>query len=191
MTDMPYSAEIQTMISYFNGIRELAFEEVMKFRGDLVKIQDTADEMDQRAESFNWAFWVAAAFALALAVLCFLMMITVVLAWKDYLFRGVRCFRMTVIVPLFIFLVIVSWVFAVVFVIGSMAVADTCIDSPDERVLSVVDKYRDELDSIITDFLIYYISGKFQCCKSSLRGCHTFFLSHALFSRLCIWSETQ
>jgi hypothetical protein len=165
LNGIPHPTVIRSMISYFDGIKGLAFTEVFKFRADLVKIQDTADDMEQKASTFNWAFWVAAAFAIALAVLCFIMMVGVILAWVDRLARVFHCFRMIVIVPLFIALVVVSWIFAMVFVIGSMAMADSCIDSPDGTVLTIVEKYQAELSSFVTEFLIFYISG-----KSSIRS---------------------
>jgi hypothetical protein len=160
LNGIPYPVAIRSIITYFDGIRGLGFDEVIKFRADLIDIQDFADDMDQKASSYNWAFWIAAAFAITLAVLCFLVMVGVVLAWVERLPRVFYCFRMIVIVPLFVFLVLVSWVFAMVFVIGSMALADTCIDSPDGTLLTVLDKHRDQLSSIITKFLIYFISGK-------------------------------
>jgi hypothetical protein len=162
---IPYSEEIQTAIEYFDDTNGLNFEdvikeEVIKFRADLVLVQEAVDDIDQKATTFNWAFWVASAFALTLAVLCFLMTIAVILAWLDRLPRIFDCFRTFVIVPLFIMLVLVSWGFSMVFVIGSMALADTCINSPDRFVLTIVEKYRAQLSSILTDFLIYYVTGK-------------------------------
>jgi hypothetical protein len=160
LQDIPYPEDIQTVIDYFDGTKGLVFDEVIKFRADLVTIQERADNMDQKAATFNWAFWVASALALALAVLCFLMMIGVILAWLDRLPRIFYCFRMLVVVPLFILLGLVAWGFSMVFLIGSLALADTCINSPDGTVLTVVEKYRDQMSSIATDFLIYYITGK-------------------------------
>jgi hypothetical protein len=160
LQDIPYPKEIQTAITYFDGTKGLGFEEVLKFRADLVIMQEAVNDIDQKATSFNWAFGVASAFAVTLAVLCFFMMIGVILAWLERLPRIFDCFRMFVIVPSFIMLVLVSWVFSMVFVIGSMALADTCINSPDRFVLTVVEKYRAQLTSIVTDFLIYYITGK-------------------------------
>jgi hypothetical protein len=64
------------------------------------------------------------------------------------------------IVPLFILMVVCSWVFSMVFVIGSMTLADTCVDSPDGIILQVVENVRNDISAIIADFLLYYISGK-------------------------------
>jgi hypothetical protein len=157
---IPYALEIEKVVGYFDGVRGLVFDEVVKFRADLVTMTEAVDEMDEKAKTFNWAFWVAASFALALAVLCFLMMTGVLLAWVHKLPRVFYCFRTIVIVPSFIFLVLISWVFSMVFVIGSMALADTCVDSPDAIVLNLVNNIRDDISSIIAELLIFYISGK-------------------------------
>jgi hypothetical protein len=88
------------------------------------------------------------------------MMTGVLLAWVHKLPRVFYCFRTIVIVPSFIFLVLISWVFSMVFVIGSMALADTCVDSPDAIVLNLVNNIRDDISSIIAELLIFYITGK-------------------------------
>jgi hypothetical protein len=159
-TGIPFALEIEKVVDYFHGVKGLVFEDVVKFRADLVAMMEAADGMDEKARTFDWAFWVAASFALALAFLCLLMMIGVILAWVHKLPRVFYCFRTIVIVPSFIFLVLISWVFSMVFVIGSMALADTCIDSPDARIVNLVNNMRGDISSIIAEFLIFYISGK-------------------------------
>jgi hypothetical protein len=159
-TGIPYALQVEKVVDYFGGVKGLVFEEVVKFRADLVTMTQYVDDMDGTAKTFNWAFWVAAGFAMALAVLCLLMMIGVILAWVRKLPRLFYCFRMIVIVPSFMFLVLISWIFSMVFVIGSMALADTCIDSPDTMILNLLNNVRDNISSIIAELLIFYISGK-------------------------------
>ena len=167
-TGIPFESEIEKVVEYFGGIRTLIFEDVEKFRDDLVTMSDAADEMDEKVQTFNWAFWIAASFSLALAVLCLLVMIGVILAWVHKLPRVFYCFRMIVIVPSFIFLVLISWIFSMVFVIGSMAVADMCINSPDTNMLLLIDKLRSKISSIISEFLVFYISGKLRDNKMAV-----------------------
>ena len=159
---IPFASVIEDVVSYFGGTNGLAFEEITNFRSDLELMVEVADEMDQKADTFNWAFWCASAFSLTLAILSFVMMIGVVLAWyrrTPTVFYYARSFIM---VPLFILMVLCSWIFSMVFVIGSMALADTCVDSPDGIILKVLDdvREREDISSIIVDFLVYYISGK-------------------------------
>ena len=79
---------------------------------------------------------------------------------------------------MFILFVVISWVFSMVFIIGSIAAADLCFDSPDDRVAAMVLRYGDfqglrpmsnstepfdirnvDGDSLILLFLLYYIEG--------------------------------
>ena len=79
---------------------------------------------------------------------------------------------------MFILFVVISWVFSMVFIIGSTAAADLCVDSPDDRVAAMVIRYGDfqgvrpmsnstgtfdirnvDGDSLILLFLLYYIEG--------------------------------
>ena len=79
---------------------------------------------------------------------------------------------------MFILFVVISWVFSMVFIIGSTAAADLCVDSPDDRVAAMLIKYGDfqgieptinstgtfdirnvDGDSLILLFLLYYIQG--------------------------------
>jgi hypothetical protein len=165
---IPFASVIEEVISYFEGTNGLVFEEITNFRSDLELMLEAADDVEQKAATFNWAFWCAFAFSLILAVLSFVMMIGVILAWyrrTPTVFYYARSFIM---VPLFVLMVLCSWIFAMVFVIGSMALADTCVDSPDGIILKVLDNVRDDISSIIADFLIYYISGK--CSAVQYRG---------------------
>lgn len=159
---IPFATAIEEVITYFEGTTGFVFEEITNFRNDLETMLEAADEMDQKAATFNWAFWCAYAFNLTLAILSFFIMMGVILAWAPYrrLANIFYCIRSFFIVPLFIIMVVCSWIFSMVFVIGSMALADTCVDSPDGVVLKVLDNMRDDISSIIADFLIYYVTGK-------------------------------
>jgi hypothetical protein len=160
---IPYESVVEEVIQeYVHGTSGLVvvFEEITNFRADLETMLDTATDMDKKAATFNWAFWCSAAYNLAVAVLSFAIMVGVLLAWYNELPRIFYYFRAIFIVPLFITLVQFSWIFSMVFVIGSMALADTCVDSPDGKILNVLNSLRGDISSIITDFLVYYISGK-------------------------------
>jgi len=114
---------------------------------------------------------IASTFALLLAVLCIIICYGVIEAWFGGCKRGncgvklFACLRSWLILPLFIFLVIMAWVFSMVFIIGSTASADMCVDSPDTRLEEVLIKYGDfsegdlGTESIILRFLLFYIRG--------------------------------
>ena len=70
-----------------------------------------------------------------------------------------RYFQNIFMVPLFVLMVVLSWVFAIVFVIGSVGLADMCIDSPDENFQALMKKIQDEFDPLIFKAIIFYVSG--------------------------------
>jgi hypothetical protein len=161
---VPYADEVQIILDAFDGtrarLRGLFFDDIIRLREDLVTLNEAASDLDKKAATFNWAFWVAAAFAIMLAVLCSIMMIGVVLAWCHSIPTVFYCCRMLVMVPLYTLLVSVAWIFSMVFVIGSMALADTCIDSPDQKVLYLIDKLKGEISSVVASLLVFYVTGK-------------------------------
>jgi hypothetical protein len=161
---VPYADQVQMILDAFDGaratLRGIVFDDIILFRDDLVTMNEAASALDKKAATFYWAFWVASSFAIVLAVLCFFMMIGVILAWCHSIpIVFYRC-RVLVMVPLFMLLVSVSWIFSMVFVIGSMALADTCIESPDQNVLFLIDNLEGKISSIVKSFLVFYVTGK-------------------------------
>lgn len=59
--------------------------------------------------------------------------------------------------PLFIFFLVLSWIFATVFLVASLAGADFCF-SPDKYVEDVLNSMEDQFDGIIFGFIVYYVS---------------------------------
>jgi hypothetical protein len=108
-------------------------------------------------------FIVAAVFASLLALLNILISVGVITAWRNPSAARKRSFtrflRSWVLIPLFGFLVICSWIFSMVFIVGSTMAADTCVDSPDERVQALLEIHGDSIDTVVKQFLLYYIQG--------------------------------
>jgi hypothetical protein len=147
---------VLNFITFFATARSLVYEELFQCRADLVDMLVVADEMEDYGETFNWALYCSMAFSLALAVLCACVIIGAVFK----LSRVIKCLEHVVLVPVFVLLVILSWVFSMVFVIGSIGLADMCIDSPDDRVMILLEKFRSRFSSsMIFEFIVFYING--------------------------------
>jgi len=120
-------------------------------------------------DDYNWAFFVASSFAGLLLILCIFISYGIIEAWcgcsknRKCLSKVFAILRNWLMLPIFIFLVIISWLFSMVFIIGSTASADMCVDSPDERLERALVKYgdfsSDATESAILAFLIFYIRG--------------------------------
>jgi hypothetical protein len=72
--------------------------------------------------------------------------------------------RARIFLPLFVSLLVLVFVSSITFVIASLGLADTCIDDPDARFLSVADHYLDGISPIIFEFVEVYLSRKLQQC---------------------------
>lgn len=126
-----------------NALRQsnVVFDSIESVRGDVENIQAMLTDVQSTIVSFNWAFWIAAAAVALLAVCTLILMNSVVLAWRHKQLSGGCWYRWTsrfrgyVVVPIFCVLLMLGWVFSMVFVIGSMASADFCVNSPDANVL--------------------------------------------------------
>jgi hypothetical protein len=131
-------------------------EELLDVRSDLEEELAVAEGFSNSGENFQWALYCCIAFSLALALLCLCLMVGVCFRLP----RVVRCFQNWFLVPLFVLLVALSWAFSMAFVIGSLSLADFCVDSPDDKVLAILEKYQDEFSGLTYAFVVYYISGE-------------------------------
>ena len=114
-----------------------------------------------RSQTFNWAFWCSVGFSSATA-----------LASVFYVYRAIRpptkssrcsC-RNIFVTPCFVLLVFLSWTFAMVFVIGSIGLADTCYDSPDDNFKGLLQRIQNSFSPLVYKSIIFYVSGKSMRC---------------------------
>lgn len=105
--------------SFIQSASDTLMKELDYTRSDALEIAQLLDALDNRVGSFVWAFWVAAAVAILLMILTIFIMSGVILAWQNKLhgnciqkfFSGIRGW---LIVPIFIFLVVLGWIFSMV-----------------------------------------------------------------------------
>lgn len=149
----------QTLQHFSGGQRSIVYEEAVNARDDLETLSVTLNDLDNKAANFNWALYCAMIFSLLLSCLCFYIMVGVISKYRPMS----ACLRSWVVFPAFILLVVLSFVFSVIFIIGSMTLADLCIDSPDDRILAILNRFEEELSPVTVDFISFYISRKYGC----------------------------
>lgn len=152
--------------STVQDIMDQVLSQLVQVRSDLVEVSGIINNINQEVSQFSWAFWVAAGAVILMAVCTILILNGVIMAWQNKLHgtcwqRTTSCFRGWFIVPLFVFLLIIGWVFSMVFVMGYTATSDFCFNSPDENVQAVLGQYKDKFssNSIVYPTLVYYVSG--------------------------------
>lgn len=113
---------------------------------------------------------LASTFAMLLLVLCLIISYGVIEAWcgfskKQKCLKLFAMLRHWLLLPIFVILVILTWIFSTLFIVGSTVASDMCIDSPNQRVEAVLIEYGDftpgqqDARSIILSFLLYYVQG--------------------------------
>ena len=162
---IPYGEEVASLINFFDGTIDLVFGKLDDVRSDLLQLQEVMDDLSNNSKQFNWAFYVASGFSIALCVLTILIMVGVLLAWRRQLTPRYICVRSYLVVPLFIFLVILGWIFSMIFVVASLATSDLCVDSPDDKIVGMLQELKGDFDSVVYDFLVYYIKGTYDICE--------------------------
>jgi hypothetical protein len=111
----------------------------------------------------TWTIWVAVGCNVTLALMALWICVSVV---RLYFGRPVpgKWVRSFVLVPLWLLLIVLGWVFTCLFVVSVIGMADACIDSPDAILLAILERNQEKFtgggsDSVIYDFLHYYLQG--------------------------------
>jgi hypothetical protein len=147
---------VSDFVAFWADAKSVSYDELEKSRSDLEELLTVIEDLNSTGKNFNWAFYCSMGFSLALAFLC----LWVLLGAYFRLSKVTKCFQHFVLVPIFILLVVLSWVFSMVFVVGSIGLADMCLDSPDSRMISLLQKHKSGFSPLIFGLIIFYISGK-------------------------------
>ena len=152
---------LQKIVGYLDGTLDLVVGNMELMEADLLELLDLLQVGDTYYPThFAWAFWVAAGGSLGLAATCmFILVELVVLTQHGDLPKGLRWTRSWIMVPLFMLLLIVGWLFSMVFITGSIGTADMCFDSPAGPVTSILTKLQENFQSVVYWFLLYYVQG--------------------------------
>jgi hypothetical protein len=145
-----------TLRNFKEAETSVYFQELINARQDLTDFLGLASDLKDKAESFNAAFYVAMIFSLALTVLCVLIIFGMICRSS----RIMLCLQHCIVMPAFTILVIIAFVFSLAFVLGSMTVADLCYDSPDDKILIILNRFQEQLSPIVVEIASFYINGK-------------------------------
>lgn len=161
---------IETAIRHFKDAdKSIYFQELVSARRDLVDFLVVTADLNDKAKTFNWALYCAMAGCLLLAVLC----IFIVFGMTCRTSRIIGFLKNVFLVPSFTFLVVISFIFSLTFILGSMAVADLCYDSPDNNILLILNRLQDQLSPIAVEIVSFYINGTFVCSNIKALFCET------------------
>lgn len=155
---------IETLIRHFKEAdKSVYFQQLVGVKKDLQDFLVVADDLNNKANSFYWAFYAAMVFSLLLMALCVFIIFGLVCRTS----RIIKYLQNFILVPTFCFLVVISFLFAMTFVIGSMSVGDLCYDSPDNNMLVILNRFEEQLSPIAVEVASFYINGMFEPVRVS------------------------
>jgi len=134
-------------------------EDIIDAREDLQDLVGTTETLQKAGDNFNWALYLSMAFSLVLAVLCMSFIAGAIFDFSPL----VKCVQRYLFVPIFCLLVTLSWIFSMVFVIGSVGLADLCVDGPDDNILILLENFK--LSPLVFRFSNFYVSGTVPICQ--------------------------
>jgi hypothetical protein len=148
---------VQAVVGHFRGSdRSAVYTDLVQARRDLEGLLVVAEDLDEQASQFNWALYCALAFSLALGAMSLLILVGIISESP----RVVRCLRSWILIPIFSMFVVLSFVFCLTFLVGSIILADMCVDSPDTRIQVLLDRFQADLSPILVEFVNFYINRK-------------------------------
>eukprot|EP00934_Nitzschia_sp_Nitz4_P000240 Nitzschia sp. Nitz4//scaffold2_size372955//326008//328262//NITZ4_000468-RA/size372955-snap-gene-0.107-mRNA-1//-1//CDS//3329546913//240//frame0 len=150
------------------------YEDLGDGKEDLQDFYQFLDRADKSVQSFNWAYRVARMFGISLAVLCAVIVYGVVRQPPRILY----CMSCFVTIPLFCLLVFLCFVFSLVFVVGTITVADLCYGTPDDRILAILHQIESQLKGHMYEFGVYFVSK----CPPALNPVDFELVSNSLFA---------
>jgi len=128
------------------------------FGNDLRELITLTETVDNAMTSADIIFYVTISISIIIGVLIISMLVV-----TFFSARGVSncCTKFTtnaILWPVFTFFLILFWIFALLFLVMSLAGSDFCI-KPDVIVETTIRHFQDQFNSPIFEFLIYYVSG--------------------------------
>ena len=145
------------------------------FSSDLRSLISLTESIDDSLDSADIVFYVLIAVSIVLICIIMAMIASVILVWRGYDNCFTRCIKNLAIWPLFVFFLVMSWIFATLFLVLSLGGADFCI-SPDEHVQTVLSQRGDQFEGIIFSFIVYYVSVSQLC--SFIFNVHSSMFNH-------------
>lgn len=129
---------------------------------DLQTVQDMTEDVTNYLELSNIFFIVLISITVVLSALVVAMIMGVFFAWKGIHNGFTRCVQYAIIWPVFILLLILSWMFAMLFLATSVAGADFCMN-PDKHVQALLEigvygaDGASSVESIAVDLIMFYV----------------------------------
>lgn len=156
------SADIRTgVITLQNTVGELAVKVDSTLDGfgeDLRSLVAITEELESQLDAADILFGVLIAISVIIIALVVAMLVGVIFAWRGVTNCLTKLLQYAIIWPLFVLFLLLSWIFATLFLTASLAGSDFCY-APDQYVESLMDQRSSGFTGILFGFVLFYISG--------------------------------
>lgn len=139
-------------------LKEMVEGSLASFNHDLKNLITLTEKVDTGLDQADVFFYILITISVVLIGLIVAMLVGVFFAWKGVSNCFTKAMQYAIIWPLFIFFLVLSWIFATLFLTASLAGSDFCIN-PDKNVQAILGQSADEFDGIIFSFVLFYVSG--------------------------------
>ncbi|VEU39664.1 unnamed protein product [Pseudo-nitzschia multistriata] len=138
----------------------LFLDKMRDFSDTIGSVSTLATETEEQINAINWVFYIAVIFDVIVGLLAVCMIIHILAG--DRLPLSLKCFQRRCLFPFFIACVSIAFIFAIAFLIASMALSDSCANGPSDRILSVAQYYMG--DRLAADYVTDIIKEWFSQC---------------------------
>lgn len=160
--DSELSAQIRNLYgelsSNVDQLKIMLNGSLKSFGHDLQSLVTLTEEISSQLDKADIFLYILLAISIIIIVLIVAMLVGVFFACKGVSNCVTKCMQYAILWPLFVFFLVLSWIFATLFLVFSLAGSDFCV-SPDQNVQTFLDSNEDMFDGIIFGFIVYYVSG--------------------------------
>lgn len=132
--------------------KQAVFWYIQSFYNDTLGIQRVANQIDDTLDNLEWFRSVSFFFQTLLALLCVWILLGLIVK-MPFQRAQKRAFFLT-----FCIFVIISFAFCMAFIFGAITAADLCVDSPDDKLVAVLEHNLNRVSPIVAGLGRYYIS---------------------------------
>lgn len=158
----PLAAEIsqggQELSKEIKDINSMVDESLKNLSQDLMLVAKTAKGVNKDLQTAQGFFYALIAVSIIIIVLICTMLAVTVLSARGISNCFTKCVTCALIWPVFVFFLVLSWIFATLFLVFSLAGSDFCF-KPDQMVTTLLNNNKDMFNSMVFSFAIYYVSG--------------------------------
>jgi hypothetical protein len=141
-------------------LRDVAIRMELEMKGiehDLERLGITVQNIAATLDDFKTYIDVARVLVVFIDIIVISLMTACILAWMGKQNFIPKFVRKTVLVPLFVTLLILFWVFSTAILLGAMAGADFC-SMPDESAMALITGFQGQFSPLIFMLMMYYVT---------------------------------